>query len=301
MYSAHIFTGQGFNYEQVPNYSKSIFFKPVSIVFEELFKKRIPQRDVLTRSLASKNEISAAILLISCLESIDKITSTQPAPLVIAGYSVGQLIAMHHAGCMAQEETISLVLQRCLVMNHAISYTHPVTMIAVVGAPLKKIKTGLEDYKLSKEIYLTNDNGVGSYTFAVPNTLINLFSSICTKAGAFRFVDLKTDGGWHSPYMSAACKSLEPILGNIDFKNPIIKIIDNTYVETGKLTVPNVFKTLSDHMIKPVRWSETISAFNCENIKQVIEISHFDILTKMSKLTAPKIKFTPARSIICAE
>jgi [acyl-carrier-protein] S-malonyltransferase len=301
MSNAHIFTGQGFNLDQVPDYSSSKFFKPVSIVFEELFKKKIPSRRALGKDLVSKNEISTAILLISSLENIEIIRSTQPPPSITAGYSIGQLIAMHYAGCISQDDLVSLVFNRCLVMNEVKNSKNPITLAAVVGTSLPKINNEIYKSGLSNDIYLTNDNAMGNYTFAVPINLINIFFALCKDAGAYRAINLKTDGGWHSPYMVSTLDSYLRILDKYTLKNPLIPIIDNTYSSMDKLNTLLARQTLCDHMIKPVQWRNTILQIFNAGTRNVIEITHFDLLTRMSKLSAPTINFSSIRSTLCAE
>ena len=91
--------------------------------------------------------------------------------------------------------------------------------------------------------------------------------------------------------MDSAKPELLKLLNNISFKESQIKIIDNTYVNYHKLKPKNAPLTLSEHLVQPVKWRETIKYFLENNVGEVFEISNFDLLTRMGIMSSREIQF----------
>jgi len=289
--SAHIFTGQGFNTSQIFNYSKSIYNAEISDYFLQVFNEPLPTFNKLKKNDMSRNEISAAILCISSLEKMHIAKNQFPQPTFVAGYSVGQYLALHYAGCITREDVISIIFNRCKIMNKAASDFNS-TLVAVVGLPLSTIINLIKNNNLSDKVFLSNDNAVGNYTFAVEHSQIIHFMNLCTKKGAYKVKCLNTTGGWHSKFMNSKKLELSKLLSNVRFSKANTKIVDNTFVNETSLNPKNIVSTLCNHLVQPVRWNETIKYFLVNRVEKVLEISDFDLLTRMGTMSSRKLEFT---------
>lgn len=289
--SAHIFTGQGFDTAQISNYSKSSYFTEVADRFYQIFDKPLPSFADMKEPDIARNEISAAVLCISCLDKIDFVQSQYAPPTYTAGYSVGQYLALHHAGCINRVDLISIVFTRCKFMNEAAAKTKA-TLVAIVGIPLSTIVALINENGLTETVLLSNDNAIGNYTFAVALPEIEGFMELCLKGGAYRAKCLNTTGGWHSEFVASALPEFEKSLGDLNFTKPSIKLIDNTHVDETSLNPEHIQRTLYEHLVQPVRWRETIKYFVAQEIDEVFEVSDFDLLTRMGALSSRKLQFT---------
>ena len=289
--SAHVFTGQGFNSSIIFNYSKSIYNTEISDYFLQVFNEPLPNFNKLKKNEISRNEISAAILCISSLEKMHIAKNQFPQPSFIAGYSVGQYLALHYAGCISREDAISIIFNRCKIMNKA-ALEFNSTLVAIAGLPLQTILNLIKDNNLSDKVFLSNDNAIGNYTFAVGHTQIIHFMNLCTKKGAYKVKCLNTTGGWHSKFMNSLKPELSKLLDNIKFREATTKIVDNTFVSETSLNPKNIISTLCNHLVQPVRWRETIKYFMANSVEEVLEISDFDLLTRMGAMSSRKLQFT---------
>ena len=288
--TAYIFTGQGFDISQVYDYSKSTYYDEIAEYFYQIFKVSLPSYNKLEINDICRNEISAAILCLSSLEKIDYARQILPSPSFIAGYSVGQYLALYYAGCLNRENLISIIFKRCKIMNIA-AFKQNASLVATAGLPLSTILKLIKKHGLSNKAFLSNDNAVGNYTFAVERSKINDFISICSNNGAYRVKCLNTTGGWHSKYMATAKPELFKLLDDTSFKESQIKIIDNTYVNDNKLKPENAQLTLCEHLVQPVKWRETMKYFLDNDVNEVFEISNFDLLTRMGIMSSREMQF----------
>lgn len=288
--SAHIFTGQGFDSSKVPDYTRSRHYPAVASRFEAVFGRHLPKRDELFEADVRRNEISAAILCISGLDKIDVARESDDTPALAAGFSVGQYLAIHYAGCLSRDDMIDLLFTRCRLMNSA-AQRRKASLVAVLGLPLAKIVAAIEDNGLSDKAALSSDNTVGNCTFAVSLESIDEFIGICTKTGAYRAVRLHTTGGWHSNFVADALPEFEQVLAAVHFLAPNVRVVDNTHVSERRLDPSCIRSTLAEHLVKPVRWRETIAYLADQGVQQVQEMTDFDLLSRMGAFAARKMRF----------
>lgn len=296
---AHVFTGQGFNPAQVVDHSKTPAYPMVADAFARTFGHALPPLHDVSEETLRRNEVSAAVLLLSAFENMRIARDRLPRPDVVAGYSVGQYLALCHAGAIGESDTTSLVFDRCRVMNDA-TQIRSATLVAAVGAPLEKLQTAIAASTLQDKAVLANDNAVGNYTFAVPVKDAEEFLRLCTDAGAFRTVNLNTDGGWHSRYLDAARAPFRAALERYTLADPAVPVIDNTYVSESRLRAETAVDTLTEHLVSPVRWRETVKHFKEAGVTEAVEVTEFDLLKRMSVFTAPTIKFATMASACAA-
>jgi malonyl CoA-acyl carrier protein transacylase len=288
--SAHIFTGQGFDSSKVRDYARSRHHTAVASRFEAVFGRRLPRRDELSEADVRRNEISAAILCISGLDKIDAAREATDTPTLAAGFSVGQYLAIHYAGCLSRDDLIGLLFTRCNLMNEA-ARRRKASLVAVLGLPLAKIVAAIEENGIADKAALSSDNAVGNYTFAVSLELIDDFIAICTRTGAYRAVRLDTTGGWHSDFVADARPEFERVLATTEFSAPGIRLVDNTHVSEQRLDPSCIRQTLAEHLVRPVRWRETIAYLAGQGVQQVHELTDFDLLSRMGAFASRKMQF----------
>ena len=81
-------------------------------------------------------------------------------PHAVAGYSVGQYLALHDAGVLNRQDLITLVFKRCKAMNKAAEYSSG-AMAAILGMRYEQVKK----IALDQSVSISNNNS-GNITVA---------------------------------------------------------------------------------------------------------------------------------------
>ena len=92
--------------------------------------------------------------------------------------------------------------------------------------------------------------------------------------------------------MNSLKPELSKLLDNIKFREATTKIVDNTFVSETSLNPKNIISTLCNQLVQPVRSRETIKYFMANSVEEVLEISDFDLLTRMGAMSSRKLQFT---------
>lgn len=282
--SAAIFTGQGFDFEEIQAIPKT----SVSIVgdaFYEIFGYKLKSLDELSGSELKQNEVSCAVLLCSALSTLDRIHHKTD---MCAGYSVGQYLAMYYAEMLDKESLVRLVFKRCKLMNKVASRKDG-AMAAILGLPLAKVLEICESHQ-SGVLSISNDNAPGNVTISGSRELVETAMGQAKAAGAPQVRMLETSGAWHCDMMTDIQSEFLEALSEFSIGESRIDVIDN--VEISSLSVENLAKALSDHLAKKVRWRETIKYFVSQNVSECVELTHFSLLSKMGPFISRKVKFT---------
>ena len=282
------FTGQGFDFENIKKLSTLSFPNDIAQCYEETFERSLHPLSSLHKIDCEKNEISAAILLTSTLECIGKMTS---APVAVAGYSVGQYFALHAAGCISRKDLIYLVFHRCKAMNKAADVNKG-SMAAILGLKYETIS------KIAKShsVVISNDNAPGNVTIAGEEVRIQQACDSALKLGAYKVQILQTAGAWHCDLMMSAEEELAHAISEVTWLPPQIPIIDN--VTALEMEFSNIEKQLLLHLTSRVRWRESIKFIINLGVTKFIEMSHFELLSRMGPFISRKVQWVPANLLV---
>lgn len=285
--TAWIFTGQGFGFEDIQKMSTLKFPKDIKEYYEEIFECQLHPLSSLSKHDVQKNEISAAILLTSTLKFIEKIVSP---PMAVAGYSVGQYFALHAAGCISRKDLISLVFHRCKAMNEAAAIKKS-SMAAILGLKYEDIVKIANHHSVA----ISNDNAPGNVSIA---GLVDRIEQACESAlelGAYKAQILQTTGAWHCDLMKPAAVDLAHAISSATWSPPKILIIDN--VTALEMDFANIERQLLLHLTSKVRWRESIKYLIDLGAIKFIEMSHFELLTRMGCFISRKVQWVPAHRL----
>jgi len=286
---AHIFTGQGFSFTDIKKLDGIFFPSDVHELYEDIFGCPLTPIDSVTSESYRKNEVSTALLLASSLHWIEK---SMPTPAAVAGYSVGQYLALHAAGVLSRHDLISLLFRRCKAMNKAAENTTG-AMAAILGLRLEEV----EKIAIDQFVSVSNDNAPGNVTVAGEKTNIEKTCEIAIKQGAYKAQILNTSGAWHCPLMILAAEDLLYAISQVTWHPPQIPLIDN--VTASAININNIEKQLLSHLTRKVRWRESMQFLSNQGVVKYIEMSHFDLLSKMGPFISRKAQWLSA--ISCEE
>ena len=212
---------------------------------------------------------------------------------LLAGHSLGEYSALVCAGALSFSNAIELVYKRGLYMQEAV----PVgvgSMAAVLGLDQESIEKACQQaQKLSKEdVSPANYNSPGQIVIAGSVGAVSVASQLCIDAGAKRVLPLAVSVPSHCALMKPAAERLADDLINIELDIPSIPVLHN--VDVASHDDQNEIKDLLvKQLYSPVKWTQTMEAFQSAGIDTVVECGPGKVLSGLFKRFDRELKVMP--------
>jgi [acyl-carrier-protein] S-malonyltransferase len=191
---------------------------------------------------------------------------------LVAGHSLGELVALYAAGVFDFATGLALMQRRSELMAGAGGGA----MTALIGFE----RAELEDQVAATDgVVIANDNsGAQVVISGTPEAVAAVVANIRCK----RAVPLPVSGAFHSPSMAEAADSFATLLDQVPFNDALIPVLSNT--DPTPATEGSVLKQrLRRQMVSGVRWRETMEKFGAEGITTVVEIGPGNVLSGLIK------------------
>ena len=201
------------------------------------------------------------------------------APQLVAGHSLGELVALHVAGVFDFATGLQLMKSRSTLMAAAGGGA----MTAVMGFE----RSELDDLVAATEgVVVANDNSDAQVVLSgSPEAVAAVSSSLKCK----RAIPLAVSGAFHSPFMAAAATAFATELESVAFADAAIPVLSNT--DPSPETSAAALKARLVHqMTTGVRWRETMAQFGSLGIDIVVEIGPGAVLSGLIKRSCPGIQ-----------
>lgn len=199
-------------------------------------------------------------------------------PTVMAGHSLGELVALSIAGVFSYEDGLRIVDKRAQCMDKAAELgSDPGTMIAV-DAPMDYIEEKITGYD---DVYFTNFNSPHQIVLG-GNTEPVLAFMAEIKQGDYRATQLKVSMAFHSPIMKVIREEMADFVSGISFHNPRIPVISNTTMKPYPDDPERIREILMAHLESPVHWMQNVrTLWDDFGIRQFVEIGPKDTLCNL--------------------
>jgi [acyl-carrier-protein] S-malonyltransferase len=201
------------------------------------------------------------------------------APQLVAGHSLGELVALHVAGVFDFATGLQLMKSRSTLMAAAGGGA----MTAVMGFE----RSELDDLVAATEgVVVANDNSDAQVVLSgSPEAVAAVSSSLKCK----RAIPLAVSGAFHSPFMAAAASAFATELEAVAFADAAIPVLSNT--DPSPETSAAALKARLVHqMTTGVRWRETMAQFGSLGIDIVVELGPGAVLSGLIKRSCPGIQ-----------
>ncbi|RQH26113.1 SDR family NAD(P)-dependent oxidoreductase [Okeania hirsuta] len=235
------------------------------------------------------------------IDLIDQTAYTQPAlfaieyalcqlwqswgikPDILMGHSVGEYVAACIAGIFSLEDGLKLIAHRGRLMQQLPSGGQMV----VVRAAEAEIKSIIVPY--SEQVAIAAINGPENVVISGATPEIAEIVSLLTAKG-IKTTTLKVSHGFHSPLMQEMLNSFETQARQISYHAPEIPIISNV---TGERAAPSIATAeyWVNHVMKPVRFADSIKTLETEDYGIFIEIGPNPILLGMGSQCVGENKY----------
>lgn len=288
MKKAYIFPGQGSQFKgmgldlyQSSDSAKALFDQANDILGFEITKIMFEGTD---EELKQTNVTQPAIFIHSVV--LAKI-STDFAPEMVAGHSLGEFSALVAAGALSFEDGLRLVAQRADAMQKA-CVIRPSTMAAILGLDDKTI----EDIcaSITDEVVVpANYNCPGQVVISGTIEGVEKACELLKAAGAKRALILPVGGAFHSPLMEPARAELAAAINAAEFESPICPIYQN--VNAKPATEVTVIKeNLIAQLTAPVRWTQSVEQMVADGAGIFIESGPGKVLQGLVKKIASGVE-----------
>ena len=213
---------------------------------------------------------------IASLRALEESLGDQMPPLsVVTGHSLGLYTSAVAAGVINFRDGVRLVRERGRLMKEA-SGRRPGEMAAIFGldeSVLEEIcmETGADIANINSEEQII----ISGHKRAVAQTM-----DFAHQRGARRTLSLPVSGAFHSRLMRPAQQGLREAILGIDFKDPRVPIVANSY---GKVleTADAVKEELAKTLCGTVRWKDAVNVMAKSGVTDFFEFGHGRVLSSL--------------------
>jgi [acyl-carrier-protein] S-malonyltransferase len=191
---------------------------------------------------------------------------------VVAGHSLGELVALHVAGVFDFATGLALMHTRSTLMAAAGGGA----MTAVMGFDRSELEVlvGATD-----GVVIANDNSSAQVVLSgSPEAVAAVGGQLQCK----RAIPLAVSGAFHSPFMAEAAAAFATALAAVPFADATIPVLSNTD-PTPETSGAALKDRLIHQMTTGVRWRETMEQFTALGIDTAVEIGPGAVLSGLIK------------------
>lgn len=203
-------------------------------------------------------------------------------PDVVAGFSLGEVVAATVSGAFDTETGFRLVCKRGELMQRE-GERFDTSMAAVVKLTPEQVQEVCSKYS---DVYPVNFNCPGQITVSgLSSQMTDFFTDV--KAAGGRAIPLKVKGAFHSPFMNDAAKAFAEELAMVDVKERTIPLYSNMTAEPYE---GDVVSLLSSQICNPVHWEKIVRNVMADGVDTFMEIGPGKTLTNMIKKISADVK-----------
>ena len=212
-------------------------------------------------------EYTQAALVTTCLAMTKVVEERGLKPDVTAGLSLGEYCAISVAGGMKEEDAISLVRKRGILMQNTVPAGEG-AMAAILGMDASVIEEGIKDLE---GVTVANYNCPGQIVITDETKAVEKAAEILKEAGAKRAVLLNVSGPFHSPMLKQAGEELAKEMEKVEMEPLQIPYVTNVTAEYVT-DIRETKKLLAEQVAASVRWQESVERLIAEGVDTFVEI-----------------------------
>ena len=181
-----------------------------------------------------------------------------PAPVQMAGHSLGEWSALVCAGAVDFVDAVKIVQARGAFMQQAV----PVgvgAMAAILGLEDQVIFDACDSARQGEVVDAVNFNAPGQVVIAGSAAAVDRAIDLCKKAGAKRAMALPVSAPFHTSLMTPAAEQLAALVSSTAFATPTIPVIHNVHAQ-AETDAERIKALMLEQIYKPVMWVDCITA-----------------------------------------
>ncbi len=196
----------------------------------------------------------------------------EPAPLVLAGHSLGELTALAAAGVLALADALELVVLRGSLMAGAAERDGDGGMLAI----LKGTPADATALARAHGVEVANDNAPGQTVLSGAYRALAAAAADARSRG-LRAIRLDVAGAFHSRAMQAAREPFREALARVALA-PARSVV---YSCMSAAPFADVRDELAQALVRPVRWRETMLALHAAGARRFLDAGPDRVLARL--------------------
>ncbi len=205
-----------------------------------------------------------------------------PAPVCMAGHSLGEYTALVCAGALEFADAVALVAERGRYMQEAVA-PGAGAMAAILGLDDDILAGVCADASQGQIVTCANFNSPGQVVIAGQKQAVERAMEAAKEAGARRVVPLAVSVPSHCELMRPAAEQLAQRLAGITLHKPGVPVLHNVDVAAHEDSA-EIANLLTQQLYMPVRWTETIMHMRDEQgVDRVLEFGPGKVLAGLCK------------------
>ena len=209
---------------------------------------------------------------------VDALRAQGRQPELVAGHSLGELVALYAAGVFDAETGLALMQRRSELMAAAGGGA----MTAVIGFDPEQLRELVE---ATAGVVIANDNSEAPVVLSgTPDAV----AAVCGALRCKRAIPLAVSGAFHSPFMAEASESFARALDEVPFAEASVPVLSNTD-PTPERSGEALKARLKRQMTSGVRWRETMGRLRREGVRTVVEVGPGNVLSGLIKRSCPDL------------
>ncbi len=215
-----------------------------------------------------------------------------PAPVAVAGHSLGEYTALVAAGALDLPEAVKLVRVRAQAMQEAVP----------VGTGGMAVIMGLDDDAVraacaastqpGSVVEAVNFNAPAQVVIAGHQAAVERACQAAKQAGAKRALPLPVSAPFHSSLLAPAGERLREALARSGLRAPTIPLVNNVDVAIESEPA-RIVDALIRQASSPVRWVEVVQRLAALGVDQVVEFGPGKVLSGLIPRIDKSIKAWP--------
>ncbi len=197
-----------------------------------------------------------------------------------AGHSLGEYSALVCSESLNFTDGVYLLHERGKLMQESVPVGEG-GMLAILGTEASLVEGLISEIKNKEICEIANDNANGQLIVSGNINSIKLLQNLIKKNNK-KSILLPVSAPFHCSLMKPAAEKMKFKIDEINFKNPIIEIINNV-TALPLSTNENIKKLLIEQIYSKVRWREIILFMEKNKVKEYIEIGPGKVLTGLVK------------------
>ncbi len=213
-------------------------------------------------------------------------------PNYFAGHSLGEYTALVASKQLSFAEAIRLARKRAEAMQFAVPEGIG-AMAAILGLDTETVRQRCAEVSTNTaKVWAANDNAPGQVVIAGHKAAVELACEALKAAGAKRALMLPVSVPSHCPLMQPAADAMKEAFMMAQWSPASAPVIHNSdvsaHIDTGEIVT-----VLTEQLVKPVRWVETIQYFAGQGVDTVIEVGPGKVLAGLNKRIEKTINAKP--------